>query len=624
MENRQYRLLEAGEIETLERLGNRARDWNRVMVTEGFCPDMMRGNTLWGDVRIECDASAPALLKDGIVEWPVGIENSTLKDCTIGDGCVVRNVRMLCGYTVGRGCLLSNIDEMCADSDTPAWLEPMNECGGRRVMAVGGMRVGDAYLWARFRDHRGMVERLESLSLKALKGGSGYGTVGDGAVVKNCKEIRNVRIESTAEAPTRIYDCIALTDGVISPGCTLEFGIIAQRFLLGENVKLEYGLRLNDSVVGDNSTVARCEMGNSIVFPAHEQHHNNSFLIAGLIMGQSNIAAGGTLGSNHNGRTADNEMAGGRGFWPGLCVSVKHSSRFASYCLLSKADYPHELNITLPFALVNNNTAKNRLEVMPAYWWMYNMYALNRNIKKFAKRDKRVYKAQHIEFDPFAPDTAEEMLLGRGLLKMWTEKAYQESNGGAQCDLGEGLAKSVGELPHIEVRGYGMEHSHRPTVILKPGAAYKAYEEMLIYYAMRVLTERYGDAMPPKELNEGDARVQWWINIGGQLVTKPDADRLIADIESGELDSWEAIHCRMDQLWEAYPEQKVRHAYQVLCELSQRKALDEREWARYQVRYAQIQQYVEDQKTITRKKDDDNEFRQMTYWNSEEMRAVLE
>ncbi len=69
-----------------------------------------------------------------------------------------------------------------------------------------------------------------------------------------------------------------------------------------------------------------------------------------------------------------------------IYASVKHSSRFASFILLSKADYSYELDIAFPFALVNNNMSKDQLEIMPAYWWMYNMYALARNSWKFTNR----------------------------------------------------------------------------------------------------------------------------------------------------------------------------------------------------------------------------------------------
>jgi hypothetical protein len=56
-------------------------------------------------------------------------------------------------------------------------------------------------------------------------------------------------------------------------------------------------------------------------------------------MGQSNMAAGATIGSNHNSRGADGELIAARGFWPGLCVSLKHNSKFATFPLISKGDY---------------------------------------------------------------------------------------------------------------------------------------------------------------------------------------------------------------------------------------------------------------------------------------------
>ncbi len=66
---------------------------------------------------------------------------------------------------------------------------------------------------------------------------------------------------------------------------------------------------------------------------------------------------------------------------------------------------------------------------MPAYWWLHNMYALSRNSSKFKDRDKRKNKNQHIEFDPLAPDTAEEILGARRLLEIWTARADLRKRG---------------------------------------------------------------------------------------------------------------------------------------------------------------------------------------------------
>ena len=609
------RTLTGNEIELLKQQGNVAADWSQVRVCDPFDATLLRNNTFLG--HVDLGSLQPGTIADGDLLLPEGICNSMLSNAVVGDHCAVHNVRMLSNYTVGDRCLLFNIDEMTAhrfsgsdgEEEPYPLIEPMNENGGRCIVPFSGMTIGDAYLWAKYRDHGTMVQRLGQMTRRRVATPQdSYGNVGSHCIIKNTRTLHNVAVLSDQETPTRIEDCIVLADGVVGYGCTCEYGCIAMRFVLGEHVHLEFGVRLNDTVVGDNSTIARCEVGNNIIFPAHEQHHNNSFLIASLVMGQSNLAAGCTVGSNHNGRTADNEIVAGRGFWPGLCTSLKHSSSFASYCLLAKGSYPAELSITLPFALVNNNPAKNRLEVMPAYWWMYNMYALNRNITKFAKRDKRKKKVQHIVFSPFAPDTAEEIINGRQLLKYWTEQAY---------------LKFDNDKEHVEVLAYGMEKGKRPVHVLKPAQGYKAYEEMLIYYAMGVLA---GDdlqaSLPEAALAEGE-REREWVNLGGQLVPQSEVDRLISLIESGEVDSWEQVHHCYDRWWEEYPAWCRRHAYQVLCLLGQCRTLDQTLWQQYLRRYADIKHYVDEQVRLTRQKDADNLFRQMTYRNEAEMQAVL-
>ena len=591
---KKYRGLTPTEIAQLERQHNFSYDWSKVEVSETFFPECFRDNVFDGHVRIgEVSTSQVSL---GTVSIREGIYDSTIVDATIGDHPAIHHVRLLSGYTIGNHVTLFNVEEMTCSDDVHsfAWLESMNENGGRRILPFSGMTIGDAYFWARYRGRKTLMQRLEEFTYAELENEGEYGHIGDYGVVKNSKAIRNVAIRSLKEDPTTIDGCILLADGVVGFGCTIEHGVIAERFLLGEHVHLEFGLRLNDSVVGDNSTLARCEVGNSMIFPSHEQHHNNSFLIAALVMGQSNIAAGCTIGSNHNSRTPDGEIVASRGFWPGLCCSFKHSSRFASYSLLAKGDYPAELDIKLPFALVNNNVSKDVLEVMPAYWWRYNMYAMDRNSKKFAKRDKRVVKAQHIEFDNLAPDTVEEILQAIALLKEW-------------------ISKSQGEKM---VYADGMENSRRPTVILRAEEGIKAYEEMLVYYAMKTLAD-----VKPAGLSQHETE---WINLGGQIIAKRDLEQLIADVEKGEITGWEGIHQRIDAIWKDYPAQRLAHAYSVLCHLSCVESLTEEQWNEFQEHYKAIVSYIEEQKILSRKKDDTNPFRQMTYWDAQERESVME
>ena len=244
--------------------------------------------------------------------------------------------------------------------------------------------------------------------------------------------------------------------------------------------------------------------------------------------------------------------------------------------------------------MVNNNVSKDQLEVMPAYWWMYNMYAMDRNSKKFAKRDKRKIKAQHIEFDNLAPDTAEEIIHGMKMLRDWIAKA---KDGVVYAD--------------------GMEKGKRKTLILKAKEGLRAYEEMLIFYAMKNL----GQVLPT---TNQQLPTEEWVNIGGQLVDKPDMEKLIADVENGIISNWRQLHDRMDTLWDAYPAQREAHAYGVLCRLAGVETLSNDLWQRYQQRYTEIQKFIEEQKVASRHKDEVNPFRNMTYWDDDERAAVLE
>ncbi len=164
-----------------------------------------------------------------------------------------------------------------------------------------------------------------SLILKDVK-------IGSNAYIKGANKIKNLTINSSPEEPTQIGEGVELVNGIIGYGCHIFYGCKAVKFILGNNSNLKYGARLINSFLGDNSTISCCEVLNNLIFPAHEQHHNNSFLIASVVMGQSNIAAGATIGSNHNSRANDNEMQAGTGFLAGPVHKLKASLPVCILC----------------------------------------------------------------------------------------------------------------------------------------------------------------------------------------------------------------------------------------------------------------------------------------------------
>jgi hypothetical protein len=503
------------------------------------------------------------------------------------------------------------------------WIDVMNEAGGRSILPFADMIPADAFLWACYRDDAELTDTLTQITQEQYGGRRGsYGTVGSYSVIKSCliikdtaigecayikgaNKLKNLSILSSEEESTQIGEGVEMVNGIVGYGCHAFYGSKAVRFVMGRNCNLKYGARLIHSVLGDNSTVSCCEILNNLIFPVHEQHHNNSFLIAGLIQGMSNIAAGATIGSNHNSRANDGELRAGRGFWPGLSVTVKHSSRFASFVLIAKGDYPYEMNISLPFSLVNNNIKEDRLEVMPAYFWMYNLYALERNSFKALDRDRRKNKVQHIETEYLAPDTAEEIITAISQIEAW-------------------MAAKTGNTNDDEVSAPGLEHSKRGTVILKPHVAIEAYRLMLRFYAVKTLAAFF-ESEPDLSFENFsvilgkasfDERTREWVNFGGQIVPAFRADALRARIREKNINTWDEIHSWYEQWFTEYPLDKAKHAWAVLGPLSAsgfKQALA----AALVTRRRMTEQVYE-----SRAKDFNDPFRKITYRNDAEMESI--
>jgi len=168
---RDYRSLSSEQIEVLVKNNNTAEDWDRILVTENFDPRLVRNCEFWGLVRIG-DLS-PIFLEYHELKLPVGLSNSTVICCDIGDNVVMRNLHYIAHYIIGNRVILFNIDEMITvnhakfgngivkDGEPESvriWLEVGNENGGRKILPFNGMLPADAYIWSRYRDEPQLIE----------------------------------------------------------------------------------------------------------------------------------------------------------------------------------------------------------------------------------------------------------------------------------------------------------------------------------------------------------------------------------------------------------------------------------------------------------------------------------
>jgi len=664
-----YRNLTAFEIEVLVKNGNTTDNWNNILVSDAFNPDLVKSCKFYGLVRI--GKLEPYFLEYNDLKVAVGLYNSTIISCDFGDNVAMDHVSYLSHYIIGNEVIMVQIDEMkttanakfgngiLKDGESESsriWLEICNENGGRKVIPFNGMLPGDAWLWSKYRDDKALLDKFIEFTETEYKTEPGYyGKVGDRTVIKNtniindvwvgsdayikgANKLKNLTIKSSSDGKTQIGEGCELVNGIVDFGCRIFYGVKAVRFVIASNSQLKYGARLINSYLGSNTTISCCEVLNSLIFAAHEQHHNNSFLCAALILGQSNIPAGATIGSNHNSRGADGEIIAGRGFWPGLCVSLKHNSKFANFTILAKGDYDYELNIPIPFSLISVDEEHNSLIIMPAYWFMYNMYALQRNAFKYIERDNRYEKIQKIEYDYLAPDTVNEMFFSIALFEKLVGEAYaKKSISGKKLSAAE--YESIGKklltdrdevINELEIRVEGLENAKRPVKIIKIQKAYDLFKLMIRFYGItHLLSYTLQNNLSLQELIE-DLSVKKlkrdnWINVGGQLIPELTVLNFKKKIYSGKINSWDDIHSFYTEEGKKYDQQKVMHAISSLLELEDisLKKISKERFISWIKESKSTKKWMVDSIESSRKKDYTNPFRKMMYDTQEELDQVI-
>lgn len=647
----QYRHLTASEIESLVQNRNTSDNWNNILVSDDFNPKLVRNCKFYGLVRIG-KLESITLEFSQLIE-PVGLYNSTIISCDFGDNIAVNNVHYLSHYIVGDEVILVNIDELITtnhskfgngivkegeEESVRIWLELCNENGGRKILPFNSMLPGDAWLWSKYRTDEELLNKFKTFTETEFKTHPGYyGKIGNRTVIKNtgivkdvwigsdayikgASKIKNVTINSGEEGRTQIGEGCEIVNGIIGFGCKLFYGAKAIRFVMGSHSQLKYGARLINSFLGNNSTISCCEVLNSLIFPFHEQHHNNSFLCAALIMGQSNIPAGATLGSNHNSRSPDGEFLAKRGFWPALCSNIKHNSIFPSFTMIARGNYAYELNIPIPFSLVSVNEETNNLEIMVGYWFLYNMYALTRNAWKYMNRDERIEKIQYIEYDYLAPDTIEEILQAMQLIETAVGKAYciSQHTEANYNEIGKKLLEDQNPIVEkLEIILENIEHSNRKTILTKCLKGYHSFKSFLNYYGLRA----YYQTTQQNDIQATNNTVYTkWINVGGQLIPKENVDELKQKIKDGTTNSWDDLHQFYIKEGAQYPTYKLQHGLHILKQINKNYSdnstllLEE---------YFFCEKSILESIIISRQKDYTSEFRKMMYDSQEEMDAVL-
>jgi len=271
---------------------------------------------------------------------------------------------------------------------------------------------------------------------------------------------------------------------------------------------------------------------------------------------------------------------------------------------------------------------------MPAYWFLYNMYALERNAWKYIDRDKRQERVQHLEYDYLAPDTINELVNAIRLLQQFTGAAYlaqqgQEVTASNAVSVGKKLLDEQNEIvDELEVVAEGFENTRRKTLVTKVQQAYNVYQQLIKLYAVNQLLESNTKAKSSRDVFASiPSRLQLnkWLNIGGQLIPADEVEKLKKSIKKGQMETWDDVHDFYQAQADIYPQQKLAHALAALKEVTGIR-IRENELSRLiQLLDDALatRTWMSDGIYNSRAKDYSNPYRQMVYETEKEMEAVI-
>src|ERR1700761_5057352 len=94
-----YRNLSAYEIEALVKNRNTSDDWNKILVSDAFNPELVKNCKFFGLVRIGKLESL--FLEFSDMKYPVGLYNATIISSDFGDNVAIENVNYLSHYIIG-------------------------------------------------------------------------------------------------------------------------------------------------------------------------------------------------------------------------------------------------------------------------------------------------------------------------------------------------------------------------------------------------------------------------------------------------------------------------------------------------------------------------------------------
>lgn len=536
------RTLTVDEIARLERAGCTASDWSLITVAEDFDASCMRDVEFHG--RVVLGVYEKSVEVEPGLKRPSGIRGAVLSDVTVGDNCLIENIGChICRYDIGDDCYISNIGLLSADEagtfGTGNTISVMNEAGAGNIVVYGSLTSNVAALMV----STGSEALLAAARRQAEAERPQRGWIGCGVKIINTREIVNTSVGRNAEisGASRLSDC--MINGSGETGVYIGSDVICENTVIADGASLTDGARVYNCYVGEACHIGRGFTAESSVFfansymdngeacaafcgPFSVSHHKSTLLIGGMYSFYN--AGSGTNYSNHaykigpvhygsllrGSKTASSTHL----LWPAEIGAF-------SVCLGKIHDHPD--TSALPFSYVFGSE-EGTIVVPAANAATAGIY---RDMSKWAKRDKRPKADRHdiVNIDRFSPYVMQYVFEGKWLLERLTNE--DETREGECTVNGVRIRKSS---------------------IAKGIKRYDTLAKMFFADALRV----YGTMLPGCVAGTGR-----WVDLGGMLAPESEVQRLIDEVDAGEVTEMAVVEARLSDMHDGYDEYRRSYVY---------------------------------------------------------------
>lgn len=548
------RKLTEQEIATMTVAGCTAEAWDLIHVAdEGFDATRVRNVEMFGSILLGANGGtmevSPGFRK------PCGVRNATLRNVTIGDNCLVENVRgYISNYHIGHECLVSNIHNIVTTEDASfgegTVISVLNEVGDGNVMIFDGLSSQLASLMVKYEQDvqfTTTIRKIVTDYIAERRKKASTGTINDNAKVVNTGSIVNCHIgrdcqiigaqrlqectlRSYPEAPVKVGTGVILINTVVYNGSTISNNVKLESCFVGEACKVLDGFTAESSLFFANCHMSNGEACAAFCGPFTASHHKSSLLI-GVNLSFYN-AGSGTNFSNHAykmGPMHSGVLERGSKTASESYVLLPANIGAFSVCFGKLMHHPDTRKLPFSYLISYGDD----MYIIPGR--NLTTVGLYRDIRKWPRRDKRVEGAKNsiVNFDWLSPFTVGRIVVAKRTL--------------------EALREVSGEVENYNYHNYIIKNSS-----LKKGIKY--YDIALRLYMGAVL-KRHKLEEPKSTVGTGK-----WSDLSGLLIPVSEEERVVEAIKNGTLNTVTDIREEFSQIHARYNEYRWAWSYRLIRE----------------------------------------------------------